>query len=80
VTFGPWTTDIDPTERTARLRSLRAMALLMYRKHGDLITALKKAEREEDWLPRALDELNQIPTLHKRRLLCSYCSLFGSSK
>jgi hypothetical protein len=77
MSFEPWTEGIAPDERLARLRSLRAMTILMYCSHGDLIAALKKAEREADWLPRALDELERIPSLHRRRLLSSYCNLFG---
>jgi hypothetical protein len=78
MSFGPWTEGIAPDERLARLRSLRAMTLLMYRSHGDLIAALKEAEREADWLPRALEELERLPSLHKRRLLLVLPASWGS--
>jgi hypothetical protein len=36
--FGPWVPDIAPAERLARLRSLRALTLVLARPHaGELI-------------------------------------------
>jgi hypothetical protein len=75
MTFGPWAVAVDPAERLARLRSLRALALLLARPHARFIRALALAETDPASLPEALALLDRLPALTRRRLLASYAAL-----
>lgn len=76
MTFGPWTSPIEPAERIARLRSLRAIAMTVARPYaGDLIRALQRSESDPAALPEALALFDQLPSLARRRILCSYAAL-----
>jgi hypothetical protein len=77
--FGPFVKDISPTERVARLRSLRMAVLLMLRNNVELIDALRRAEVDDNQLARARAEIEKIPALWRRHLLASYCRVFGAS-
>jgi hypothetical protein len=77
--FGPWAGEISPAERLARLRSLRAMALLHCHSSAAFIESLRKAETDVSVLPIALAELEKLPALRRRHLLASYCQLIGGS-
>jgi hypothetical protein len=70
--FGPWAAGIDHAERLARLRSMRALALVLVRCSPDFIAALRAAETDEEALDRAADLLNRLPTLFRRRMLATY--------
>lgn len=74
--FGPWSVNIEPAERLARLRSLRAMARLIAGPTGAiLVDRLRQAETDIGVLPEALAALDALPTLPRRRLLASYAAL-----
>ena len=46
-TFGPWASALDPAERLARCRSLRALVRVLAGPHGrDLAAALRQAEAD----------------------------------
>jgi len=75
MTFGPWVPGVDPSERLARLRAMRAIGLTLARRFPDLLDALERAEREPAALPVALELLERLPALNKRRMLGTYCDL-----
>ena len=54
----------------ARLRALRALALVLARPHaGELIQALQRAEGDPVALPEALALLDRLPALARCRVL-----------
>ena len=73
--FGPWTSNLDAPERRARIRSMRAIALLLARPHRQLISALAAAESDPAALERAAGLLEGLPSLTRRRVLASYAKL-----
>jgi len=75
--FGPWARDIDPAERLARLRSMRALALVHCRHETDFLKSLRRAETDATALPAALEYLNRLPALRRRHLLSTYLQLGG---
>ena len=77
MTFGPWAFDISSAERLARLRGMRALALMHCRSHSDFIDSLHRAETDEAALPVAFHHLEHLPALRRRHLLASYCQLLG---
>ena len=70
--FGPWAPGIDDAERRARLRSLRALVLVLSRSSWELNSALCRAEAEVDALPYAWKLFSQMPSLSRRRVLSTY--------
>lgn len=68
--FGPWADSISETERAARLRALRALALVF--RAPELAQALAAAERDPALLQQALTALDRVPALPRRRLLATY--------
>jgi len=80
MSFGPWARDIDPAERLARLRSMRALALLHCRQETDFINTLRRAETDDKALPAALEYLNRLPALRRRHLLSTYAQLIGGGR
>jgi hypothetical protein len=80
MTWGPFTVGIGPAERMARLRSLRAMALLMCRRQRDFIAILKAAEMTNDGALRKEERAFELmPALTRRHLLASYCMFGGAA-
>jgi hypothetical protein len=79
LNFGPWAPGITPAERLARLRAMRAFALLYARPWTDFIDALARAETDPAALDEAADLLVAIPALTRRRMLASYQQL-GSAR
>lgn len=75
LTFGPWAADLDPIERAARLRGLRAVALVYARRQAGFISALARAERDGAALAEAGRLLDAIPPLYRRRMLAAYAQL-----
>jgi hypothetical protein len=73
--YGPFVPDLDPAERLARTRSLRALAIVFAHRHQELITALRAAETDPAALHRANDLLDRLPALNRRRLLAVYLDL-----
>jgi hypothetical protein len=77
VIFGPWANGIPPAERVARLRSLRALALVCCAGNPEFTDALAAAETDADALGRAYRLLDYLPAPNKRKLLASYGLLTG---
>jgi hypothetical protein len=75
MTFGPFAADLDRTERIARLRALRAIALTFARPHREFLNALTRAESDVSALAPALELLEALPALPKRRVLATYADL-----
>lgn len=75
MTFGPWAQDLDAAERLARLRGLRAIALLLARPHVAFTAALRRAEADARALQDAAVELDRLPALTRRRVLSAYLAL-----
>lgn len=74
--FGPWRPDIDPAERLARLRSMRAIARLCLGPRGEAFTeSLRRAETDEAALEPALRELDALASLDRRAILASFAAL-----
>jgi hypothetical protein len=65
--FGPWRPDIDHHERIARLRALRAFALVFARGQSHFIEALAAAETGDDPRPSS----GSIASPHCRGASCS---------
>lgn len=80
MTWGPFTAGIEPAERLARLRSLRAMAVLKCRHQRNFIAALKAAETDDGALSKAERAFELMPALTRRHLLASYAHMFGGAK
>jgi hypothetical protein len=75
MTFGPWVPNIDSGERLARIRSMRALALVFVRPQRDFLEALARAEIDSAALVTALELLEKLPALPKRKLLATYADL-----
>jgi hypothetical protein len=75
LNFGPWAAGIDAAERVARLRAMRAFAMVWARPNQDFIAALARAESDPAALATAATLLNAIPALPRRRMLASYQQL-----
>jgi hypothetical protein len=72
MTFGPWLAGIDRAERLARTRAMRALAGVFCHGYPQFAEALRAAETSEAELERALQLLDELPALNRRRLLASY--------
>lgn len=76
--WGPWRPDIEPPERLARLRSLRVVVRLLCGPRGaDLERHLRDAETDRPALLRALDALDRLAPLDRRRVLASYAAVMA---
>lgn len=74
--FGPWRPDIEPAERLARLRSLRAITRLHLGPRGTAFAeALRRAETDPDQLEAALRQLDALASLDRRTVLASFAAL-----
>ena len=73
--WGPFAETLDPAERLARLRSLRAIAMGVCRWEHKLIDALRLAETDMAALSEASDQFAALPALAKRRLWACYADL-----
>jgi hypothetical protein len=74
--FGPWALNLDPGERLARLRSLRAIVRLLTGPRGvALDDLLRQAEADENVLVPAADALDALAPRDMRRVLSTYASL-----
>jgi hypothetical protein len=80
VDWGPFVSNLEPAERLARLRSLRALAGVFCHRHPELAVALRAAERDLAALEAAALALEQVPTVNRRRLLASYADLERASR
>lgn len=74
--FGPWRPDIDPAERLARLRSMRAITRLTLGPRGETFAeALRQAETDPGQLEPALHQLDALAALDRRTVLASFAAL-----
>lgn len=74
--FGPWKPGLDPCERRAQLRGLRAIARLYLGPRGtDLCDALACAEHDAGALERALVALDRLASLDRRKVLASFAGI-----
>jgi hypothetical protein len=78
--IGPWLPGIDPAERLARLRSLRALVGVFAPGHL-LVMALARAEVDpsDEVAQAAWDALMTVPSLKRRRILASMGTLLRTS-
>jgi hypothetical protein len=74
--FGPFLPDLDPAERLARIRALRAIALTFAWRYPDLIDSLHDAESEPTALQATHLMFERLPAIPKRRILATYANLF----
>ncbi|WP_342111262.1 hypothetical protein [Methylobacterium sp. SI9] len=74
--FGPFADGLDPAERLARLRSMRAIVNLTTGPRGEtLARALHRAERDPVHLPAAVAALDALAALDRRHVLASFARL-----
>ena len=74
--FGPWSTTITPHERTARLRTMRAIVSLCCGPRGEaLCDLLRTAETDETALEPAAAALGRLAALDYRRVLGTFAAL-----
>jgi hypothetical protein len=74
--WGPFRLDLDPAERKACLRCLRAIVHLSAGPRGQTLTdLLLRAERDAALLVPALSALADLDALDKRRVWASYAAL-----
>jgi hypothetical protein len=74
MSYGPWSGDIAEPERVARLRELRALVLLLC-PTGPLLATRQEAETNPAAADRALEEIDALPPLRRRKLLSCYSAL-----
>jgi hypothetical protein len=69
--FGPWAAGLDPAERLARYRSLRALCQLFCGPRHPLVVALAAAEADpaDEAAALAWQALLTLPSLQRRRIL-----------
>jgi hypothetical protein len=65
----------SPSEHAARLRELRALSLVYLGLRHPVTVALGEAIGDPSMFDRALAELDAVPALRRRRLLCAYGAL-----
>lgn len=74
--WGPWRDGIDPSERTARLRGLRATArLLAGPRAAPLCRLLLTAETDPAALEPAARALAALPASDRRQIWAAYAAL-----
>lgn len=74
--WGPFAPGLDACERRARLRSLRAIVRLHLGPRGDaLARMLECAEALPELLVSAVEAINRLASLDRRRVLASYAGL-----
>ena len=74
--WGPFALDLDPAERVARLRCLRAIVHLTCGGRADALSCeLRRAESGRVALVYALAALNDLDPLDRRRVWASYAAI-----
>lgn len=74
--WGPWRPDLEPGERLARTRCLRAITRLIAGPRGIVLAdRLRQAEKDEAALVPALAALEALAPVDRRRILASYAAL-----
>jgi hypothetical protein len=79
--IGPWVNGLDPAERLARLRSLRALVQLLAGPDHPLVVALARAEVDpsDEAALEAWEALMTMPSFKRRRILGSLAMLTRTS-
>lgn len=75
MTFGPWAPDVEADERRRQFRSLAALAAAFTGSGSALVVALREAELDDAARGRALEVLNGLPALTRRRILSTFGSI-----
>jgi hypothetical protein len=76
MSWGPFAPNLEPGERMARLRAVRALAGVFCHRCPEFAAALLAAERDPTALGGAEAVFERIvPTLNRRKLLASYADL-----
>jgi len=70
--IGPWEQALDPGERKARLRSMRAVCGCMLGWKHQLVALLGRAEADPTAAICALAVLEALPSRTRRHVWCSY--------
>ena len=74
--FGPCALDLDPAERLARLRSMRAIVCLSCGQRGETFAdLLRQAERDPAALEPAAGALRRLASIDRRHVLTSFAAL-----
>lgn len=75
--FGPWAPDLEPAERLARYRSLRALCQIFAGPDHPLVLVLARAEADpsDEAAAQAWEALMTLPTIRRRRILASLATL-----
>ena len=74
--WGPWTPGLEPVERIARLRCLRAIYHLALGPAAERLTSLlSMAEADDAALDAAAAALDQTPSRDRRRMIAHYGSV-----
>lgn len=76
--WGPFALDLRPAERLGRLRALRAIARLLLGPRGEGLTrllALAEIDPAPSTLACAVELINAMPSLDRRKVLSSYAAL-----
>ena len=77
--FGPFADDIEPAERRARLRSLRALARVFCGpRAADLCRLLAEAETNPAALEPASQALGRLAANDRQHVLASYARLIAA--
>lgn len=78
--WGPFAPNLDPAERRARLRSLRALSRVYAGpRAATLCRFLAQAETDPDALEPASIEINRLAPLDRRAILASFARLATSA-
>jgi hypothetical protein len=70
--FGPFVPGITETERIAELRSLAVLVAVFTGSENPLVPLLRQAEHDDAAAVRALELLDRVPALTRRRLLSTF--------
>jgi hypothetical protein len=75
--FGPWAPGLDPAERLARLRSLRALVGVFCGRAHPMVRALAAVEADptDEAALMAWRALETMPSRSRRNVLCSLAEL-----
>lgn len=74
--FGLWSTATPPAERLARLRCLRGLVRVFAGPMGERVQdELAAAEADPSRLAGALDMLDRLPAIPRRKALASFAAL-----
>jgi hypothetical protein len=72
VTFGPWAPGVEADERRRQFRCMAALAAAFTGSQSALVAAMREAERDDNAAGRALELLNDLPALTRRRIVSTF--------